>query len=668
MSKCQTSGIENTQGDTKTTKSIEMSSLAVQSLPANVEEEANEAEHLVQAPIETSSPTHEPNNGVPLPLAEEPIITRRPSLFGSLWNRHKNSLSRAPSTPCIALFLIPLLSLATHAIFLYGQSATMWRLHLSEQVDVWANATTFESKKALDTLGLPHHNHIYVSKEKDVREFTYMYAIHELWKAAHMPGKVLPRTAAVLLIIFSGIWPHLKLALLNFTWLFATNGARRTRLLHWLSTLGKWSLADVLVVCVMVGVLHLDWVVDPEETKAGLVQDLPYVLTLIKSLYTASDVCTYAMKLDCHIHHKSWDKWSQCKACVAFVKTALDHPSTARDTFKGVFEGIDVSGGGLVYLRVHGMSGIYVFCSAVILSIIISLVVDVLDIRAQRMQATHGYLVEDDLALTEGQEDDEDDGDSYEDFHTHLQYRHRLHSAGEVAYDGFIRQTEQRRQSRLRQYAVWSGCGISAILVFCGVFSLSIERKVHGAIPHALEAVLGIQWNQKYSLLSLVKVTGAAGGYDYLLMGTFGLFIVLGPLIRVLLCIMASLCPCANSGWIRQFLLACLEFVGAFCAWEVLVAAVGMVDLLMPSITSTVILNPECAKVSSDGSCLSVEFDLLDSFTFVLIGGLSLIILANWGYGSRRAHLQAEDQSTEEAEYNALEGTQRPFDTRLLTA
>jgi hypothetical protein len=591
--------------------------------------------------------------------------------LGDLKRRHLASLSRAPSTPRLMLLLLPLLSLATHALFFYGQSAAMWRLHLSEQVDVWVNATTFESRSAMDTLGRNHSNHIVLNNETDVKEFTYLYAIHELWKAAHMPGKLLPRTAAVLLILFSGIWPHLKLVLLNFTWLFATNGPRRTRLLHWLSTLGKWSLADVLVVCVMVGVLHLDWIVDPQATKDGLQENLPYVITLVNALYTASDLCTMALKTECHGHQKNWNHWSQCKACVAFVRTAVDHPSTARHSLKGVFDGLHVSGDGLVSLRVHGLDGIYVFCSAVILSILISVAVDLVDVRAQQQlhqaASASAWGGPHELALdTEDDEDDDDnDGDSYEDFHTHFQYRQRLESAGQSAYDGLIRQTEELEQSRWRKYAVWGGCAVATILVTAGVWSMSIERRVYGAIPHTLQAVLGIEWDQKYSLMSLVKVTGAAKGYDYLLMGTFGLFMVVGPLIRVGLCVLASLCPCADSSRSRRVLLASMEFIGAFCAWEVLVAAVGMVDLLMPSITSTVILSPDCAQISPDGSCLSVEFDLLDPFVTVLLGGLVLVALANYGYGSRRHLVQQAAPPEDAARYNVVGST----DTRLrLTA
>ena len=220
-----------------------------------------------------------------------------------------------------------------------------------------------------------------------------------------------------------------------------------------------------------------------------------------------------------------------------------------------------------------------------------------------------------------------------------------------------MRQTEELQQSQRknwRKYVVWGGCAVSSILIVCGVLSLSIERRVYGAIPNTLHEVLGIEWDHKYSLLSLVQVTGAAGGYDYLLMGTFALFVVVGPLLRSFLCILASICPCDNTSWARRILLASLEFVGAFCAWEVLVAAVGMVDLLMPSITSTVIMNPSCAEISRDGSCLSVEFDLLDSFSFVVVGGLALVVLANWGYGSRRMLIEAERQHFSSSDYELL--------------
>jgi len=539
----------------------------------------------------------------------------------------------------------------------------MWHLHLSEQADVWINATTVESRGTLDVLGLPHENYMPFHKEKQVKTFTYWYAIQELWKGKNLPGKLLPRFAAVLLVVFSGIWPHLKLLLLNFTWMFSIHQKRRTRILHWLGTLGKWSLADVLVVCVMVGVLDLDWQVDPQAIRNGLIKNLPVCLKIVKSLYSAEDVCTMAMKnLDCHVHHKSWKLWSKCNTCITVVKSALDNPKTARKSFKGVLDGIHMSGGGEVALRVMGLHGIYAFCTAVILSILISLAVDIVDVRAQRTnlrndssqeQEYRQFLLpngDDGSTSFRGDENDEsNEGDSYdmnepslllreyeEDNH-HRGSANDLENGGDEAYHAFIQSTSSQPRywlSIIGRYTQLALCLVTLFAVGAGIFSNTIQRTVQGAIPAVLRDVLGFVWNRPYSLFTLVQTTGAAGGWDYLLMGTFGLFVVAGPAIRAVLCLLSWLVPLKGSN--QQKLLATIELVGAFCAWEVFIVAVCMVDMLMPSITSTVIMKPECKSISDDGKCLEVDFDLQKPFHWILIGGSMLIVLSNWIAGDAR--------------------------------
>jgi hypothetical protein len=126
-------------------------------------------------------------------------------------NRHKTSLAWAPTTPRLATLLIPLLALATHALFIYGQREPMWRLTRHQHVDVWANATGSKSRAFFDTVGLHHEIHFSTNEDEDIKTFTYTYAMTELWRARRMPGKFFPRLAAVLLAIFSGVWPHLKL-------------------------------------------------------------------------------------------------------------------------------------------------------------------------------------------------------------------------------------------------------------------------------------------------------------------------------------------------------------------------------------------------------------------------------------------------------------------------
>mmetsp|Transcript_21084 Transcript_21084/g.58615 ORF Transcript_21084/g.58615 Transcript_21084/m.58615 type:complete len:200 (-) Transcript_21084:588-1187(-) len=134
--------------------------------------------------------------------------------------------------------------------------------------------------------------------------------------------------------------------------------------------------------------------------------------------------------------------------------------------------------------------------------------------------------------------------------------------------------------------------------------------------------------------------TGAAGGMDYMLMGTFGLFCVVGPVVRaVLLFFTIVLDQCRIS---VDNLAVMVNFLGSFCAWEVFAIATIMVQMLMPSITDTIIRNPACASISDDGSCLKIEFNLVPiAFSMVLIGGSTMVGLSWMATG--RALIKDED-------------------------
>ena len=110
-----------------------------------------------------------------------------------------------------------------------------------------------------------------------------------------------------------------------------------------------------------------------------------------------------------------------------------------------------------------------------------------------------------------------------------------------------------------------------------------------------------------------------------MLMGTFGLFCVVGPLIRSgLLLLVALLDQCRLP---VHHVTSLVGFVGAFCSWEVFAIAIVMVQMLMPSITNTIIRNKACQTISDDGSCLQVEFNILP-FTFgtIALGGVLLLL------------------------------------------
>ena len=299
------------------------------------------------------------------------------------------SLASDPSTPRCLAIIISTLMLATHGLFLYGQIAPMWRLRVRADVDVWANATTFSSRKTFDAIGLNETNHLTLDYNDDVSTFTYFFAIKQLWIAAGLPNKFMSRLAAVLLVIFSGVWPHLKLLLLHLTFLVPYSVRRyrsRTSSLYWLSTFGKYTLADVFVVCALIGIVSLDWQVDPAVVRDGLSTELPTLVLVAKSMYSSTEACTKMLGVDC-AEPPSFIQRTKCWTCETAVNEAYNHPDWARGAGREILKGVATEGGGLVDLRVAGMKGIYPFCAAAILSLLVGVLVDILDHRSRRRVA-----------------------------------------------------------------------------------------------------------------------------------------------------------------------------------------------------------------------------------------------------------------------------------------
>ena len=566
------------------------------------------------------------------------------------------TLARSGSVPLWAKVLLPFLCVACQVLFYYGQTEPMWKLHVNADVDVWANATEYKTRRAFDVLGLEYDNPLGISEQKDVQTFTYMFAIKELWTAKELPGTFLPRSAAVLLIIFSGLWPHIKLVMLNLTWFIGKHKTRRTRTLAWLAALGKWSLADVLVVCVMVGVLNLDWVVDPGAIKDGLINDLPSILKILEGLYTTEDACNKLLKMNCATEKRVVNK-TKCLACKGLVGEAFTHPEWARSTGRTLLDGVSTGGGGKATLRVVGMSGIYYFCGAVILSIFLSLVVDIFDHRAkiyerkreeeargvERCYRERGGLLLEERPLRRlvsehdsanmasnttnfGIDDDRLDTPLLDNTDHHFSANAstlEIEQSRGLRGDGLDSNPSNGRK-RLFSFGLLVPTFVTAVVVYLGAEMATMDRLVYGAGPKLLHEILGVDWQRPYSFQTLMWTTGAAGGWDYMLMGTFGLFCVVGPVVRaVLLFLTVLLDQCCVS---VANLAVIVNFLGSFCAWEVFSIATIMVQMLMPSITDTIIRNPVCGSVSDDGSCLKIEFNLVPvAFSMVLIGGLSMV-------------------------------------------
>jgi hypothetical protein len=320
----------------------------------------------------------------------------------------------------------------------------------------------------------------------------------------------------------------------------------------------------------MVGVLNLDWVVDPAAIKDGVINDLPSILQIAESLYTSEQVCDKLLKLDCSTQ-KRVTKIAKCKACRGLVGEAFGHPEWARSTGRKIVNGISTNGGGVATLRVVGMRGIYYFCGAVILSIFLSLIVDIFDHRARLYERKReeeerggdGYRQRGGLLLGErpvrhltvaaGNDNNNNNNNNNSGGFDILNDNGRLDTPllgdgassisaassleielPEGIENEAITTSNPLRNNNRKMFSIWFLVGTlcSTVCVYLAAEMYTMERLVHGAGPKLLQDVLGIDWERPYSFQTLMWTTGAAGGWDYMLMGTFGLFCVVGPVVR----------------------------------------------------------------------------------------------------------------------------------------
>jgi hypothetical protein len=149
------------------------------------------------------------------------------------------------------------LVLLGHGLLLWGQLAALWGAGVYMRVNVTVSGPPYVTNPALQMLGLDSlgslNKTVSKSESRVLETFTYGQSIYELW-IEHLP---LTYVSAVLLVLFSAVWPHLKLVLLHVYFYCAFRSGPRRAALYWLGSLGKLSLADVCLVCFMFVVLNI---------------------------------------------------------------------------------------------------------------------------------------------------------------------------------------------------------------------------------------------------------------------------------------------------------------------------------------------------------------------------------------------------------------------------
>eukprot|EP00941_MAST-03F_sp_MAST-3F-sp1_P005366 g5366.t1 len=97
-------------------------------------------------------------------------------------------------------------------------------------------------------------------------EFSLMNSIEDMWNAGVYP-------LSILIALFSGLWPYTKLILMLLCWHLPRRKfiaeIDRTRMLHALDALGKWSLIDAYVMCLFMVAFRFRLVNSPNRDWSG---------------------------------------------------------------------------------------------------------------------------------------------------------------------------------------------------------------------------------------------------------------------------------------------------------------------------------------------------------------------------------------------------------------
>ena len=149
--------------------------------------------------------------------------------FEDTLNTNTRSMFRSRDVPCIIRFTMPIVIVCNILFFLSG--------HLSLGAAVNIEAEVAGEKFAIEKFF----------------QFSMARSTIDIWKAG---GHEL----AILIILFSGIWPYTKLLMTLWLWFsspFKISISRRGSILLWLDWLAKWSMIDIFVLVISIAAFRI---------------------------------------------------------------------------------------------------------------------------------------------------------------------------------------------------------------------------------------------------------------------------------------------------------------------------------------------------------------------------------------------------------------------------
>ena len=159
-------------------------------------------------------------------------------------------------------------------------------------------------------------------------DFGLINSVRDMWEAGVYP-------LSVIVALFSGVWPYLKLILMLISFVLPTslfNKRKRGRILWILDATGKWSILDSYVMILMLVAFHFHIefpVVEPSEAKEGSIIDVfvyaaygffTLILGTVISLFLSHIITHLHRSLDEHPDQNKGEKAESYTALISFAK------------------------------------------------------------------------------------------------------------------------------------------------------------------------------------------------------------------------------------------------------------------------------------------------------------------------------------------------------------
>lgn len=194
--------------------------------------------------------------------------------------------------------LITCTILLSHGLFLWGQFDILWAQYVTYTVT--AGVSVDPNLNVTNSFITDRVNNVTIDYNTDrgnendpylVGAWSYGGMLGELWKYS--------KVTFVLLLLFSAVWPHLKLVLLHIYFYCPVPRKPRRAALYWLDSVGKLSLADVCATCMIFLLLNLQaslQLSDISNEVSGLMKNVGnFIVDRIEPNATLSNVTQNAL-------------------------------------------------------------------------------------------------------------------------------------------------------------------------------------------------------------------------------------------------------------------------------------------------------------------------------------------------------------------------------------